>query len=49
MNAFRSRLHVSLGNCDGIVPVDRRLVVSPLRETDRLAAQDVDCGEYDYR
>ena len=49
MYPLRSRLGVALGDGHWIVAVDGRLVVTALRQTDRLSAQDVDRRNYVYR
>jgi hypothetical protein len=49
VDAFRSNRRVPGGDGQGINAVDGRLVVPALRQPDRLSAQDVDGGNYDYR
>lgn len=49
MDSFGSDSSELGGDSQGIAAVDGRLVVTALRQPDRLAAQDVDRGDYDYR
>jgi hypothetical protein len=49
VDPLRSCLRIPLRDGHRIVAIDGRLVVTTLREADRLSAQDVDRGNYVYR